>query len=206
MRDFICKRILLLSLERRSVFYVQEHDDARDVVHYVLTLLLPTFVRGAHQGLARALGIPLREERKNDVSDLLVFKELPHAITRKHQNSILRLQVDDIYFGDCVYSHATRRRVTEGPAHGEARQVLIFEPNAHRTHLVPMLISIRIDTAIILEDYLRFERVVGLMVPTESLDLRRGICCRVCLYQARSTIANVGHVEPTSIRQHGHAG
>ena len=105
-------------------FDVQEDNDARDVIHNVVFLLFPPKVRLSHYSLGCFFCILTIEEGQNDLCYVVVAEELPHAIRRKHDESVVWAEVE---LEDLRLSGDTDSRshlVTKGPSHGQARNVL----------------------------------------------------------------------------------
>ena len=108
-----------------SVFYIEENNDASDVINYIF-LALPLLESCTHQVFSGAFSIALQKVRIYDVSDLLIFEELPDAITRQNNDFIRRSHSKLGDFGNGIDSDTSSNLVTEGATHGQTWNVFIF--------------------------------------------------------------------------------
>jgi len=146
-----------------SVLDVKEDDNASDVINDVL-FPLPLFKRSAHQILRSALRIALQEERINDVGNLLVLEELPDSVARQNYDLIRRCHAQLGNLGHGIHAHSARHLVAEGASHGEARDLFILQPDALRSHLVTVTVSVRVDSTACSNDHFCFKRVIRLVI------------------------------------------
>ncbi len=146
-----------------SVFYVEENNDAGDVIDYIL-LAFPLLESCTHQVFSCAFSIALQKVRIYDVSDLLIFEELPDAVTRQNDDLIRRCHSKLGNLGNGIDTDPSSNLVTEGATHSQTWNVFIFEPNALRSNFIPLAVSIRIDTTTSSVNHLRFLRVIWFVI------------------------------------------
>ncbi len=146
-----------------SVFDIEENNDAGDVINYIF-LAFPLLESRTHQIFSSAFGIALQKVRIYDVSDLLIFEELPDAVTRQNNDFIRRCHSKLSNFGNGIDSDPSSNLVTEGPTHSQPWNVFIFEPDAFRSHFISLAVSIRVDTTTRSVNHLRFLRVIWFVI------------------------------------------
>lgn len=99
--------------------------------------------------LSSTFCVLLQEKWIDYVSNVLVFEELPDAVTRQHYYLVFWCKSELFDFRHCIDAHPTCHSIAEGSGHGEARYVLVLEPNSHRTDLIAQLIPVRVYASII---------------------------------------------------------
>lgn len=156
--------------ETHKSFNFDKHNYARYVVNVAL-LAAPALVRGAHQCFSRALGILGRKEREDDRGDLLVFKELPDAVTRDYEDLVLRVQVELLDLGHGVHASPAGHRVAEGTGHRQPRRVFMLEPDSHGADLVAKLVPVRVNSSVVGQNDFRLLRIVRFVVPRDGCDI-----------------------------------
>ena len=123
------------------VLYVEEYYDTCDIVDDVL-LSFPLLECSSYKIFCCAFCISLQEVRIDDVSYLLVFKELPYAIAGQDDDFVCGAHV---VLGDlrhCVDSNAGGHLITEGSTHREAGDILMLKPDALRTNFMPLAVPV----------------------------------------------------------------
>ena len=139
----------------------------------------------------------------NDACDVDVLQELPDAVARQHYELVVLSQLQLAHLRDRVHSHSGGHLVAEGAGHGEAWDVLGLQPDSEGTQGVPVLVSVRIDSAVVGQDHFRFVGVVGFVIVGEGVsgDL-------VASYQASrddsSGVTNIRYENLPSIGQQTH--
>jgi len=74
-------------LDRSSIPDIQKDNNARYIINNIF-LTLPRLECSTHKILSSTLRVALQEEGVDDVSDLLILKELPDTITRQNNDFI----------------------------------------------------------------------------------------------------------------------
>ena len=76
-------------LSKKRSIYLHENYDASDVVDDCV-VLFPFLCGRSDKGIACCFRRVLDEKRPNDFCDLLIFEELPHTITSKDDEFVIR--------------------------------------------------------------------------------------------------------------------
>ena len=135
------------------VLYIEEDDDARDVVDHVL-LSLPLLESGPYKVFCGTFSISLQKVRIDDVSDLLVLEELPDAVAGQNDDFVggAHVVLGDLRYG--VDTDTGSNLVTERSAHRESRNVFMFQPDALGTNFMPLAVPVRVYSTTSCNNYL----------------------------------------------------
>lgn len=93
-------------------FYVQENDNACDIVYDAL-LFPPPFEGGTDEVFGGAFCVFLQIKRVNYASDVDIFEELPYAVTGDDDDLVFLCEAVFAHFGLGVAADGVRDRVTE---------------------------------------------------------------------------------------------
>lgn len=96
-----------MKLGVRLSFNFDKDNNARDVVD-IAFFAAPPLVGGTNEGFGGSLCILGCKKGENYAGHLLIFKEFPNAVTRDHEDLILRVQVELFNFRDRVHTSPTR--------------------------------------------------------------------------------------------------
>ena len=123
------------------VLYIEEYYDTCYIVDDIL-LSLPLLESSSYKIFCGTFCISLQEVRIDDVSNLLVFEELPYAVAGQYDDFVCGAHV---VLGDlrhCIDSDAGGHLISEGSTHREAGDILVLEPDALRTNFMPLAVPV----------------------------------------------------------------
>lgn len=184
---------MLLELDVKEDYY------ASNIVHDTLLFALPTQVALLNDGLSRFLRVLSIVERLHDFGDLVVRDELPDAITGDHNEFVFlaEIELEDLRLSGDTDSGGYF--VTKRAGHGQAWDILGFEPHAQWTDRVLLRVSEGINTAAAVDD------ASGLVVLTWLLIATDGLCNNLSLRAVLDDdAARVTNVDTEELLAEGH--
>ena len=148
--------------ESRS-FHVQKYHDASYIVNHAL-FFLPSFERSSHQIFSRSLRIFLQIERIHYFGDVDILQELPHPVTCNYHNLIVFLKSVLTHFWFSIAADRVCHSISERSCHCKTWHVLCLEPDSQWPERISMVISVRINPTIIINDSFCLVLIVGFVI------------------------------------------